>query len=271
VSRSLIVAGLQAAGVPGDPAATLESFEERVRNLRRVHGGVDLVLAPELHLMALGPMLHTGSTTMEDLAEPVPGPLTERLAALAQETGLWLVPGSIYEQGDGGVYNTAVVLSPAGDLVATYRKCFTWQPYERTLAGDSATTFEVDGVGRIGLAICHDGVFPELWRRLMRDGAEAVLQVSLTRTSDRDAEVAAARANALVNQFHLVNVNAADPVGNGRSVVVDPEGVIRYEAGSGDEVVTALLDLDATALVRERGSFGINRLVDQLERSDLHL
>jgi predicted amidohydrolase len=75
-----------------------------------------------------------------------------------------------------------------------------------------------------------------------------------------------ARANAIVNQVAVVNVNAAAPVGNGRSLVIDPEGAVRYEAGVGEEVVTAVLDLDQVARVRERGSFGLNRLWEEMDR-----
>jgi formamidase len=201
----------------------------------------------------------------------VPGPLTERLGELARETGLWLVPGSVYERAEEGVYNTALVLSPQGELVTTYRKCFPWQPYEKSLPGHEVVSFEIEGVGRIGLAICHDGVFPEIFRQLTWDGAEAILQVSLTSTSDRDAEIVVARANAIVNQVYLVNVNAASPVGNGRSVVIDPEGIVWYEAGAAEEVVTAVIDFHAVGVVRDRGSFGLNRLLEQLDRHGAEL
>ena len=269
--RSLLVAGLQTAGVANDPAATLEELERRVRALAEMFEDVQLVLAPELHLMALPPMLDAMNGSKEDRAVPIPGPLTERLGALARETGLWLVPGSVYERADEGVYNTALVFSPGGELVETYRKCFPWQPYESSLPGREVVGFELDGVGRIGLAICHDGVFPEVFRQLTWEGAEAILQVSLTRTSDRDAEIVVARANAIVNQVYLVNLNAAAPVGNGRSVVVDPEGIVGYEAGAGEEVVTAVIDFDAVSVVRERGSFGLNKLLEQLDRHGAEL
>jgi formamidase len=265
------VAGLQTAGVPNDPEATLEQLEQRVRSLRSTFEGVQLVVAPELHLVALPSMLDEVKGSQEDLSVALPGPETERLGALARETGLWLVPGSVFERTDEGVYNTALVFSPEGELVATYRKCFPWQPYEKALPGRSVVCFDIQGVGRLGLAICHDGVFPEIFRQLTWDGAEAILQVSLTRTSDRDAEIVAARANALVNQVFLFNVNAAAPVGNGRSVSIDAEGIVRYEAGSGEEVVTAVIDFDGVSLVRERGSFGLNRLLEQLDRHGAEL
>ena len=262
---SLLVAGLQSAGVPNDPGATLDGLERQVRALASMLDGVQLVVAPELHLMALPPLLEDEGAP-EARAVPVPGPLTERLGALARDTGLWLLPGSVYEQADEGIYNTALVFSPGGELVTSYRKCFPWQPYETVLPGREVVGFEIDGVGRVGLAICHDGVFPEVFRQLAWDGAEAIVQVSLTPTSDRAVEIVVARANAYVNQVFLVNVNAAAPVGNGRSVVVDPEGTVLYEAGGGEEVVTALVDFDAVALVRERGAFGLNRMLEQLDR-----
>jgi formamidase len=239
--RSLFVAGLQTAGVPGDPAATLEQFERNVRSLRATFDELQLVVAPELHLMALLPLL-ADDAAPRDLAVAIPGELTERLGELARATGLWLVPGSVYERVGDAVANTSVVLSPDGDVVASYRKCFPWQPYETTQPGTRTVCFDIDGVGRFGIAICHDGTFPEIFRSLAWQGAEAIFQVT------------------------VVNVNAAAPVGNGRSLVVDPEGAVRYEAGVGEEVVTAVLDLDQVQRVRERGSFGINRLWEEMDR-----
>ena len=264
--RSLFVAALQTAGVPGDPDATLAQLDRNVRSLRATFDGLQLVLAPELHLMALPPLLEEGGASPQDLAVDVPGELTERLGALARETGLWLVPGSVYERAGDAVANTALVFSPDGSLVERYRKCFPWQPYETTEPGTRTVCFDIDGIGRFGLAICHDGAFPEIFRALAWQGAEAIFQVTLTGTSDRDAETVVARANAIVNQVAVVNVNAAAPVGNGRSLVIDAEGAVRYEAGVGEEVVTAVLDLDQVQRVRERGSFGINRLWEEMDR-----
>jgi formamidase len=264
--RSLFVAGLQTAGVPGDRTATLEQFERSVRTLRSTFDSLQLVVAPELHLMALPPLLEEDDASISDLAVDIPGELTERLGALARETGLWLIPGSVYERAGDAVANTAVVLSPAGDLVARYRKCFPWQPYETTQPGTTTVCFDIPEGGRFGIAICHDGAFPEIFRSLAWQGAEAIFQVTLTGTSDRDAETVIARANAIVNQVAVVNVNAAAPVGNGRSLVIDPEGAVRYEAGVAEEVVTAVLDLDQVQRVRERGSFGINKLWEEMDR-----
>lgn len=265
--RLLSIAALQIAPVKGDPEATWVDFERRVTTLHESLNGLQLVIAPELHLAAIGGFFDEQPGDAQRLAGTIPGASTDRLGAIARTTGLWLVPGSLYELGeDGGVYNTAVAISPEGELVVAYRKCFPWQPYEATVPGTRLATFEIPGVGTIGLAICHDGAFPEVFRALAWMGAEVVLQPTLTTTSDRETELVLARANAITNQLYVVNINAPSPTGLGRSVIVDPEGLVRVQAGSGEELLTDVLDLDAVTRVRQFGSFGINRLLDQFDR-----
>jgi formamidase len=264
--RTLTVAALQTSPVEQDLAATWERFEGAVESVRALFPQVQLVLAPELHLSAVGhPLRERGDWAVEAAAE-IPGPLTDRLGALARRTGLWLVPGSVYERHDGAIHNTAPVLSPDGELVEAYRKCFPWQPYEATTPGRRLVTFDIAGAGRIGLAICHDGTFPEVPRQLAWSGAEAILQPVLTATADREAEVVVARATAIVNQVAVLSVNAASPAGAGRSVLVAPEGQVRWEAGGGEEVLVDVIDFDAVERAREHGSFGMNRLWEQFDR-----
>jgi formamidase len=265
--RTLTVAGLQTAPVPCDPDATLARFEEDVRALRDTFREVELVVAPELLLAGAGHVLREPEGYAAAVAVDVPGPLTDRLGRLAAETGLWLVPGSVYERAAGGaVRNTALVLSPAGELVCAYRKCFPWQPFEATEPGTELLTFDIPGKCRVGLAICYDGAFPEVARQLAWWGAELLVQPVLTGTADRESEVVVARATAIVNQMAVVNGNAAGPAGAGRSLLIDGEGVVRYEAGAGEEVLVDVVDLDAVARARARGSFGMNRLWEQWDR-----
>ncbi len=199
---------------------------------------MQLLVFPELHLSALPAQLEDGRGHAERVAVEIPGELTERLEAIAAEAGVWLVAGSVYERGRGdAIHNTALAVSPQRGLVAAYRKAFPWQPSERTEPGDRFVVFDIDGVGRAGLAICYDGFFPEVFRQLAWMGAEVVFQPTLTTTSDRGAELVTARANAIVNQLYVVNVNAAAPAGLGRSLIVDPEGMVKVEAGSTDELL----------------------------------
>jgi formamidase len=229
---------------------------------------VQLVLLPELHLSAQPTLLEEQSSYPDDVAVPVPGPLTDAVGEVAREFGVWIVPGTVFERAeDGRLHNTAPVISSDGELVARYRKVFPWQPHEDCAPGDSFVTFDMPDVGRIGMAICYDGNFPETCRQLAWMGAEVVLQPTLTTTSDRDAELVLARANAIANQLYVVNLNAAAPAALGRSIVVDPEGIVRGQAGSGEELLTDVLDLDAVSRVREHGTAGVSRMWEQILRA----
>jgi len=265
--RPLSIAALQTSPVARDPAATLRLLGERVAGVRDLSPGVQLVMFPELHLPGLPPPLELhGHAT--DLAVDVPGPLTDELGAIARAHGVWLLPGSVYERGEGDrVHNTCLVFSPEGELEARYRKVFPWQPHETSSPGERFVTFDIPDVGRMGLCICYDGSFPETCRQLAWMGAEVVLQPSLTTTSDRAQEIVMARANAIFNQLYMVSLNAGAPTGVGRSLIVDPEGLVRLQAGDGEELLTDVLDLDAVTRVRKYGTAGVSRLWDQAKRS----
>jgi formamidase len=266
--RTLSIAAHQTAPVPGDLQATLERLADQVPRVRASLPHLQLLLLPELHLSSLPPSLDEREDGYAaQVAVDVPGPLTERLGEIAHASGLWLVPGTVFERGSAGrVYNTCLVLSPGGELVARYRKVFPWQPHEACARGDEFVTFDLPGTGRIGLSICYDGSFPETCRQLAWLGADVVLQPSLTTTSDRDVEVVMARANAIFNQLYVVSLNAAAPAGLGRSAIVDPEGTVRLQAGDTEELLTDVLDLDAVTRVREFGTFGVSRFWEQIER-----
>jgi formamidase len=208
------------------------------------------------------------------VAVKIPGPLTDALGEIARENGMWLVPGSVFERGEGGsIHNTCVVFSPDGELVARYRKVFPWQPQEGCVPGDAFVTFDIPDTGRIGLSICYDGSFPETARQLAWMGAEVILQPSLTTTSDRGQEIVMARANAIFNQLYFVSLNAAAPAGLGRSAIFDPEGIVRLQAGDSEELLTDVLDLDAVTRVRRFGTAGVSRMWEQIQRQgpDVHL
>ena len=272
--RNLGIAAIQTAQIANDPEATWHRFEQQVRAVNDLFPHVQLVVVPELMLCAEGELLGQPSGTIEDLAQPIPGPLTDRLGDLAADTGLWLVPGSIYELGlDDRIYNTALVISPEGKVAAAYRKIFPWQPYEGSAAGNEFVVTDLPGIGRIGLAICYDGSFPEVARQLAWLGAEVIIQPVWTSTRDREMELVCARANAWTNQVYVVNVNTAAPLGVGQSVIVDPEGMIRQQAGPSEEILVDVLDLDTVTRVREFGSNGINRPWKQISEHgpNLHL
>jgi formamidase len=265
--RTLSIAAIQTRPVFGDLDATWQRFADQVRSVRELFPHVQLVVAPELLLAAEQPLLAGVDGWRYKAATTIPGPVTGKLAELARQTRLWLVPGTLFERsGDDRIHNTALAIDPRGNVVARYRKVFTWQPYERATPGTSFTVFDIPGVGRAGLAICYDGSFPETYRQLAWLGAEVVFQPTLTTTRDRELELVCARANAFSNQVFAVNCNAADPAGVGQSAIVDPEGIVRQQAGTGEEVLVDVIDLDTVTKARRYGGLGLNRPWAQLHR-----
>jgi formamidase len=110
------IVAAQIAPAPWDVETTLDDYEAYVRHVVRSLSGVRLIVHPELYLSAYGPFEEEAPAhwSQEAVAEPVPGPLTERLCALARELDVWLVPGSIFERGEEErVHNTALAISPA--------------------------------------------------------------------------------------------------------------------------------------------------------------
>lgn len=261
---------LAVAQVP--PVALAESrseFAEQVTALVDDFPNTRLAVYPELHLFGVGGLLAERNAQLQAAAEPLDGPRVRHLGELAGDLGVWLMPGTVCERGaDGALYNTAVVFSPTGQLVASYRKCFPWRPYEPYRAGDRFVVVDLPGVGRVGLSICYDAWFPEVARHLAWMGAEVIINPTQTTTCDRAQEVVLTRANAITNQVYVVSVNTAAPLGTGRSVVVDPEGRVRVRAGDAPAVLTDVLDLDDVTRVRRYGTAGLNRMWAQFRDDD---
>jgi len=265
MTRPLSLALVQAPTAPTDD---IGAFASHLEQLTRLHTDTHLFVHPELHLTGLGEAAPDETQErIEALAQPLDGPRDRALAELAGDLGRWLVPGSFYERGaDGSIYNTTAAYSPAGRRVASYRKVFPWRPYETVAAGSEFVVFDMDGFGRVGLSICYDAWFPESSRHLAWMGAELILNLVQTPTSDRAQEITIAKANAIVNQVFVASLNAAAPNGLGRSLLVDPQGRVRVESGSSESaVLTDVIDLDEVAAVRRYGTGGVTRPWQQYE------
>ena len=261
VSRILSVLSAQVSPVPWDPPATLDKFEDHVRVARRAFPDVDLMIFPELYLTAVDGFTSGGTGDWERrVAEEIPGPLTDRVGKIAARAKRWIVAGSINERRGKKIHNSAIAFSPDGEIAAIYRKLFPWRPFEDADPGaEPAPVFEIPGKGVVGMMICYDGWFPEVARGLALQGAELIAQPTATTTPDREEEVVLARANAIVNQVFLFNPNMVSTFGPGRSVGVDPEGRILFEASAGEELLVEVVDLDRVSAVRRRGTRGVTR------------
>jgi len=269
MTRLFGIAGVQMSVSAFDAQKTIDKMSDVAFNIAKNMPWVNMVVFHELVVPGLVQFL-----TPEDKnwqlknIDSIPGPLTERLCALARKTRQWLVPGSMWERDGGKIYNTAIVISPQGEIITKYRKMFPWLPYESdTSAGSEFCVFDVPDAGRFGLCICYDMWFPEVARTLAWMGAEVIIQPTLTPTSDRELELVMARANAMFNQCYFVSVNGIGEWGGGRSTIINPDGRVLQEASTNQTFMTELLDLDHTTRSREYGTLGLGQTLKQLRDS----
>ncbi len=220
----------------------------------------DMVVLPELW-----PIGAFAIDRMTAHAEPLDGPLSQALGAVAADSGAWVFGGSFPEVvvgPDGSVrhFNTQVVFDPSGALVARYRKVhlFGFNGGETTVMSSGDQVEVLDGpLGRIGLATCYDLRFPELFRALVDRGAQAfVLPAGWPERRMAHWQVLA-RARAIEDQAYVLACNEAGthggvPIGGG-SLVIDPQGEVLAEAGAGEEVLS--VDIDPDRVAAWRGAF----------------
>lgn len=227
-------------------------------NLEAVLHRLDILMArfPWVNMVLFSELALCGPVHSHPV--PLPGPEEEALARAAAKHRIWLIPGSIFERApDGLIYNTAPVIAPDGSVITRYRKMVPFRPYEAGVAaGTEFCVFDVPSVGRFGLSICYDMWLPETTRTLTSMGAEVLLHPVLTGTIDRSVETAIARATAAQFQCYVFDINGLGPGGFGRSTVVDPSGVVLYQAGGADETIPIEIDLQLVRRQRERGLHG---------------
>ncbi|MER5759004.1 carbon-nitrogen family hydrolase [Streptomyces sp. NPDC002082] len=231
------------------------SRRSRVADLVREQSGSDLVVLPEL--WTVGAFAYE---QFETEAEPLDGPTYAAMAAAARDAGVWLHAGSFVERaGDGSLYNTALVLSPTGELAATYRKIhrFGFDQGEAVMmsAGESLTTVALPEQ-TLGLATCYDLRFPELFRGLVDAGATTLVVSAGWPARRREHWTLLNRARAVEDQSYVLACGSAGSNGGveqaGHSLIVDPWGEVLAEAGPGEEVLTVDLDPKKVAETREQ-------------------
>ncbi|MEX1078355.1 MAG: carbon-nitrogen hydrolase family protein [Homoserinimonas sp.] len=271
MSPTLRIAAVQAPPLPA--GAALDAFAADVRQILADDPSIQCLAYPELHLFGVDGTPEEQDQRLRATAETLDGPIVAGLKEIARDAGVWLIPGSICEKGDGDdYYNTVLAFSPDGELVASYRKVFVWRPHEFFALGDRFVVFDIPGAGRVGLSNCYDAWFPEVTRHLAWMGADVVVNVVMTTTPDRPQELVLAQANSIVNQTFTVSVNRAGPVGMGGSLIVGPEGAVLEQDLSANRAVLAhALDLGEVSRVRETGTMGTNRMWSQFTEADAPL
>ena len=234
-----------------DKAANLETAERLVA--QGAATGADVVVLPE-KWNGIGDAAFYHST-----AEPVDGgESVVAMAGWARTHGITLVGGSIVELREGREKrsNTSLVFDSDGELVATYRKIHlfdvevggvVYRESESEEPGDEAIVAEVED-WKLGLSVCYDVRFPELYRILALEGAEVVtVPAHFTTPTGKDHWHVLLRARAIENQLYVA---AAAQIGEtlpgkpayGRSLIVDPWGLVLAQAPDEETVISAELD-----------------------------
>jgi deaminated glutathione amidase len=242
-----------------DPAANL-AVADRLTRAAAADGARLIVLPEKWTAMGSDEQLRAAAQTLD-------GDAIEWARATARELEVDLVAGSILERvaGQGKLANTSVHVDPRGELKAVYRKVHMFdvdvgghsyresdieEPGEEVVLSETA-----DGV-ELGLSICYDLRFPELFRILAVQGARVIaLPAAFTLTTTRDHWETLLRARAIENQAFMVAANqvGSHPGGHrsgGRSMIVDPWGLVLAQAADGEGHIVAELDLERQREIR---------------------
>jgi predicted amidohydrolase len=250
-------------------AVQLTSTPDFDRNLERADrftraaaaDGAQLVVLPE-KWSALG-----GGEALQAGAQRLDGPALTWARSLARELGIDLVAGSISERVDGEqrLRNTSAHIGPDGEIRSTYRKVHmfdvvvdgtVYRESEHEQAGDELVVSETAGGVQLGLSICYDVRFPELYRIMAVRGARVFsVPAAFTVATTRDHWEVLLRARAIEDQAFVV---AANQIGEhepgmrsgGRSMIVDPWGIVLARAADTEGHIVADLDLGAQERIR---------------------
>ena len=244
-----------------DPAANL-AVADRLTRAAAAEGARLIVLPEKWTAVGSDEQLRAAAQTLD-------GPAIEWARATARELGVDLVAGSILERVEGQekLANTSVHVDPQGEVRAAYRKVHmfdveiegrSYRESELEEPGEEIVLSQtVDGV-ELGLSICYDLRFPELYRILAVRGARVIaVPAAFTLSTTRDHWETLLRARAIENQAFVIAANQVGPHpgghhSGGHSMIVDPWGVVLAEAPDQEGQITAELDLERQAEIRAR-------------------
>jgi predicted amidohydrolase len=225
----------------------------RVAELVAAQAGADLVVLPELWVPGA-----FGYRGYRESADDIFGTAVSAIADAAKQIAAFVVAGTFIERDGEQLHNTAVLLSPRGDLLHTYRKLhlFGFDHGEAAMltAGNDWSISAIDGTP-LGMTTCYDLRFPELYRRFVDQGAELFVIPTGWPAARLEHWQVLTRARAIENQVFLIGCNQVGTQEGvelaGHSVVIDPWGRVVAEAGTGEEVMTVEIDLALVAKTRD--------------------
>lgn len=257
-NRSMLIAAVQMTS-GADKTKNLETATHLIRKASK--RGAELIGLPE-NFAWMGP-----ESERDENAEALEGPTMKHLASIAQELSVTLLCGSVLERGapGGRLYNTSVLFGPDGSRLAVYRKIHLFdvevgdgQTYRESAAVAPGVDVVVadSPAGKIGLSVCYDLRFPELYRRLA-DGGAVLLTVpaAFTLATGKDHWEVLLRARAIENQAYVLapaqqGRHPRDRQTWGHAMVVDPWGLVTARCSEGEGAALAELDLELLGKIR---------------------
>ena len=260
--RPVTVSAIQITSDDADKAGTIE----RMLGYLDIAGqrGSKLCVLPEVW-SGLG---FSTDKAYAEIAEEVPGPTTDLLAGKAQQYGMHIV-GSIYEKAGNSFYNSSPMIAPDGSIVGKYWKTHLFdapnrndikggiRESDKVVAGTELPVFELEPA-RVGVSVCSDLRFPEIYRELALKGAEIIVCASAFLSPRHDHWEFFLRARATENQCWVIASGqyGTEPQSGvafvGRSMIVDPWGTIVATASDDEGVITAEIDLAFSDEIKRR-------------------
>ena len=242
-----------------DQAANLAAADRLTRDA--ASRGAELIVLPE-KWPSMG-----SEQELRASAQPLDGRAVQWAREMARELGVDLIAGSFLEEvpGQEKLANTSVHVGPDGEVAASYRKIHmfdvevggrVYRESELEQAGEEIVLSRTAGGVELGLSVCYDLRFPELYRILAVRGARIVtVPAAFTLATTRDHWETLLRARAIENQAFVIAANqwGPHPAGQhsgGRSMIVDPWGVVLAQAADGERAIVAELDLDRQQEIR---------------------
>ena len=228
-------------------------------NLTRIASFVGAAVSQGADMVVLPEMVTTGyfvAEVLNKVAEPIPGPTTSRLGEIARANGVYIACGMLEREAQK-FYNSAVLMSPTGSLVGSYRKVHLWADDNKYYTpGQRLGLFDTE-LGTVALTICYDLMFPEYIRALILNGARIVLNCTDWITPESRIDMmgwngrvtsAIASARAIENRVVVAMANRVGVEGGctslGYSCICDQMGAVVALVEQGEGIVTATVDLD---------------------------
>ncbi len=223
-----------------------ETKTERIEKVKGFINGLDnpdLIMLPELWGVGFN-----SYDLYAQNCEDIYGETVSTLADLAKNKNAYIFTGSFIEKRNNSMYNTAVLLDRKGEIAARYSKIHLFGDESKYLSRGDKTAVDETDLGIIGLSICYDLRFPELFRKLSEQGAEIMLSCYATHTSRKETWEILNKARAIENQAFFLTCGCAGVNCGveyaGHSMAVSPYGKILGEAGAFEDVLNVEFDVE---------------------------